>query len=102
MKHVFVVFEKTYGDEAAIAYHGPIVSGLIGVFEKKEEAIKIMRQELVKLGMPNDLYEDDSCFTIFVDSDGRWVDDDSENDEFMMVFECKEVELNKSLCDNFD
>ena len=102
MKHVFVAFELTYDSDEV--FRSALATGVLGVFENQEDAVKLMRQQMIKIGMPNEDYRDEMMFAIPVDEDGHWVDAvHHPNDvRFWMEFDCKEVELNKSICNILD
>jgi len=99
MTKVYVVRETTY-DRDFIDIATPLALGMIGVFDSKDLAAKVMHDEMVKLGMPSCNYNElDNDYVIPVDYNRRYVNvvASPNSVKFWMAFSIKECEMNKIL-----
>lgn len=99
MSKVYVVHETTY-DGDFLDIPTPLAIGLIGVFDSKDLAVKVMHDKMVKLGMPSCNYNElDNDYAIPVDYNWRYVNavTNPNSVKFWMEFSIKECEMNEIL-----
>lgn len=100
-RKVYAVFENTC--DANDPFTPPLATGFIGVFSSKKRATDAMKQAMLKLGMPDDWYQNDMTYAIPVDENGHMVDctKDPYACKFWMEFRCIQTEFNKTLTEVF-